>query len=49
MIYLGAAIGSLIGGYVPSLWGADIFSGWSILLATAVGLLGVYVAYRFTA
>jgi hypothetical protein len=47
--YLGATLGSVIGGYVPTLWGAGDFSGWSIVLGTVGGLLGVWAAYRLTA
>jgi hypothetical protein len=49
MIYFGATVGSLAGGYIPGLWGAGIFSGWSFLLGTLGGLLGVYLAYQLTA
>jgi len=47
--YIGATIGSLIGGYIPSLWGAGAFSGWSLFLGTIGGIAGVWLAYRATA
>lgn len=44
---LGAAVGGTIGGFVPSIWGGSDFGGWSILLSTVGGLLGIWAAYRF--
>lgn len=48
-LYLGATIGSFVGGYIPSLWGAGGFSGWSILLGTIGGIVGIWLAYRIYA
>lgn len=45
---LGALIGGVIGGYIPSLWGADLLSGWGILLSTLGGFAGVWVTYRLS-
>lgn len=47
--YIGAIVGSAIGGYVPTLWGADLISGWSIFLSTVGGLAGIWAAYKITA
>jgi len=44
---LGAAVGGTIGGFVPGLWGGSDFGGWSILLSTAGGLLGIWVAHKY--
>lgn len=44
---LAGSLGSLVGGYVPSLWGAGQLSGWSILLGMAGGLAGIWLAHRF--
>jgi hypothetical protein len=41
-------IGSLIGGYVPVLFGAGLFSYSSLLGNTLGGLLGIWVTYKFT-
>jgi hypothetical protein len=42
----GMIIGSSVGGYVPTLLGADMFSLWSIVGSIAGGLLGIYLAYK---
>ena len=47
LFLLGATIGGLIGAYVPSLWGAGDFSGWSILFSTLGGLGGIWLAWRY--
>lgn len=39
-------LGSLAGGYMPSLWGADMFSMSSILLSAVGGFLGIWVGYK---
>lgn len=47
LISIGAAIGGIIGAYVPFLWGdTDFFSGWSILLATVGGIVGIWVGFK---
>jgi predicted MFS family arabinose efflux permease len=48
LIYIGATLGSIVGGYVPSLWGASSFSGISILLGTVGGVAGAIIAYKIT-
>ena len=48
MVWLGAIVGSTIGGFVPELWGAGAFSFSSLLLSAAGGILGIYLAYKAT-
>jgi hypothetical protein len=48
LIYIGAFIGSSLGGYVPVIWGASLFSGWSILLSGVGGLAGIWLAVKVT-
>lgn len=45
-ISLGAAVGSTLGGMLPTLWGDSGFSTASILLSTGGGFLGIYVGYK---
>ena len=45
-VLLFACIGSTVGGYLPSLLGYDMFSGWGILASAAGGLLGIWAGYR---
>jgi len=45
-IWMGLFVGTTLGGMVPDLWGADLFSGWSLLLSTAGGFAGIWAGYR---
>jgi uncharacterized membrane protein YeaQ/YmgE (transglycosylase-associated protein family) len=47
-IWLGLILGSLIGGFVPGLWGADVFSFSSLIWSTIGALVGIYVAHRLS-
>ena len=39
-IWIGILIGSSIGGFIPELWGADVFSYSSVLLGGIGALVG---------
>jgi len=41
-------IGSTIGGFIPSLWGAGFFSFSSIILTTVGGIFGIWVAFKIS-
>ena len=45
-VWLGMIIGSTLGGCVPMLWHASVFSMWSIVLSTVGGIAGIWVAWR---
>jgi hypothetical protein len=45
-IYFGMFVGSTIGGLVPVLWHASMFSMSGIVLSTIGGIGGIFVAYR---
>jgi uncharacterized membrane protein YeaQ/YmgE (transglycosylase-associated protein family) len=45
-IWLGILIGSTIGGFIPSLWGADLFSYSALLLSTAGAIAGLWLGYK---
>jgi hypothetical protein len=47
IVMLGMVVGSIIGGYVPVLFGASFFSLWSVLGSAAGGLLGIWITYRW--
>ena len=44
--YIGGFVGSLVGSFVPSIWGAGQMSMSSILFFMIGGIFGVWVAYR---
>lgn len=44
---LGAIFGSLIGGYLPSIFGAGIFSFASVIGGFIGGILGLWLTYKF--
>ena len=47
-IWLYALIGSSIGGLIPTLWGADLFSYTSVLLSGIGGFVGIWVGYKMS-
>lgn len=46
--YAGGFIGSLIGSFIPSIWGAGQLSPASMLFFLLGGLAGVWLAYRLS-
>ncbi len=42
------AIGGAIGGLIPELWGAGLFSLSSVLFTALGGFAGIYVGYRIS-
>lgn len=48
IIFLGMFIGSIVGGYIPVLFGVDLLSFTSILGNGIGGLAGVFIAYKLT-
>jgi uncharacterized membrane protein YeaQ/YmgE (transglycosylase-associated protein family) len=45
-VWAGMTVGSFVGGYIPSLWGADMFSISSLLLGAVGAIIGIWVGYR---
>jgi uncharacterized membrane protein YeaQ/YmgE (transglycosylase-associated protein family) len=45
-IWLGVLIGSTIGGFIPDLWGAGMFSYSSVLLSGIGAFAGLWLATR---
>jgi hypothetical protein len=45
-IWVGMFVGSTLGGFVPMLWHASLFSLWGIVLSTVGGLVGIWAGYR---
>jgi hypothetical protein len=46
MIWLGAFVGSMVGGYVPMLWGADMISMSGIVGSVVGGIAGIVGGYK---
>jgi uncharacterized membrane protein YeaQ/YmgE (transglycosylase-associated protein family) len=47
--YAGGFVGSLLGSFVPSLWGAGQLTMSSIVFFMVGGFVGIWVAYRLFA
>jgi hypothetical protein len=47
-IALGIFIGSIVGGEIPSLFGADWLSMWGLIGSTIGALLGLWAAYKLS-
>lgn len=48
MIMFGMVIGSFVGGFVPSLWGAGALSFASIFTSGIGAMVGIWLAYKMT-
>ena len=48
LVFIGMTIGSIIGGYIPVLWGAGLLSYSSVLFSGIGGILGVWIGYKFS-
>ncbi len=46
LVWIFVFIGGTVGGYIPSLWGAGMFSFSSMLLSAVGSILGIYVAFK---
>ena len=45
-MWTGLIVGSALGGFLPSLWGASIFSLWSVILTAVGGIAGVWFGLK---
>jgi uncharacterized membrane protein YeaQ/YmgE (transglycosylase-associated protein family) len=48
MVMIGLTIGSLVGGYIPTFFGAGVFSFASLIGSTVGGIVGIYIMYKLT-
>ncbi len=47
LLYIGAAVGGMIGGYLPVLFGdTNMLSGWSLLGGFVGTIVGLWVGYK---
>lgn len=42
LVWIGVLVGSSLGGYLPSLFGVEMFSLWGLLGSTVGGIAGVF-------
>lgn len=48
LVFIGMTIGSIIGGYIPTLWGAGFFSYSSILFSGIGAIIGILIGYKLS-
>lgn len=48
LIMIGMVVGSTLGGYVPSLWGAGGLSLASVVFGAIGGLLGIWGGFKLS-
>jgi len=46
LIWIGIVVGSTLGGMVPNLWHASMFSMWGLLFSTIGGLVGIWAGWK---
>jgi len=46
-IIFGMIVGSIVGGYAPTLFGAGIFSIVSVITSAIGALIGIWLVFRF--
>jgi hypothetical protein len=46
LIWIGATVGSTLGGLLPGLWHASMFSMWGLLFSTIGGLVGIWAGWK---
>jgi uncharacterized membrane protein YeaQ/YmgE (transglycosylase-associated protein family) len=47
-VWIGLTIGSSIGSYIPSLWGAGMFSFSSLLFSAIGSIIGIYLGFKIS-
>jgi hypothetical protein len=48
MIWIGIVVGSTLGGMIPSLWHASMFSLWGLFFSTLGGLAGIWLGWKLS-
>jgi hypothetical protein len=47
LVYISAFIGSIVGGYIPTLWGAGFLSISSLVFSAIGGVAGIFFAIKY--
>ena len=48
LIWIGMAVGSFVGGYVPALWGTGAFSVSGVIFSTIGGIAGIWGGFKLS-
>ena len=48
LIWIGAIVGSTLGGLIPGLWHESMWSLSGLVLSTVGGLVGIWLAWKTT-
>jgi uncharacterized membrane protein YeaQ/YmgE (transglycosylase-associated protein family) len=48
LLWILMIVGSTIGGFIPSLWGADFLSFSSLILSSIGAIVGIWLAFTLT-
>lgn len=48
LIWIGVLVGTTVGGFVPSLWGAGMFSLSGVIFSAVGGFLGIWLGYKLS-
>lgn len=48
LIWIGVAVGSTVGGFIPTLWGASFLSFSSMLFSAVGAFAGIWLGYRLS-
>lgn len=48
LIFLGMTIGSIIGGYLPTLFGVDAISYTSVITSSIGAIIGIIIGYKLS-
>ena len=46
LVFIFMTIGSVVGGYLPLLWGGDTFSMSSIVLSSVFAIVGIWFGFK---
>ncbi len=48
LIWVGMILGSFLGSYIPTFWGAGVLSFSSLLFGSAGAIVGIWAAFRIS-
>lgn len=48
LVWIGVTVGSVVGSFVPSLWGADMLSLSSLVFGAIGAIVGIYIGFKLS-